>query len=140
MITLLVIGVAIALGLLGLWAYRRSTAPKSTNSRTGKGRSQAEQWGVRIATAAKQRACPQVRPLLGKEFAMAERPLLPLHNCPFRHRCECRYVPLLDKRKHQRRSGKERREAQRFEQDKPPRRSGKDRRKHEVDWDSQQRR
>lgn len=139
MITLLVIGVAIALGLLGLWAYHRSTAPKGTNSAKGKPRNQAEQWGVRIAAPAKERACSQVRPLLGKEFAMAERPLLPLPDCPYRHRCECRYVPLLDKRKAERRSGKERREAQRFEQDKPPRRSGKDRRKIEVDWDSHER-
>ena len=139
MITLLVIGVGIALGLLGLWAYHRSTAPKGPNGAKGKSRNQAGQWGVRIAAAAKERACPQVRPLLGKEFPIAERPLLPLPNCPYRHRCECRYVPLLDQRKAERRSGKERRDAQRYEQENPPRRSGKDRRKIEVDWDTHER-
>jgi hypothetical protein len=139
MITLLVIGVAIALGLLGLRAYLRSTAPKGTHGAQGKARNQAEQWGVRIAAPAKERACSHVRPLLGKEFPMTEKPLLPLRNCPFRHRCECRYIPLMDKRKDQRRSGKERREAQRFEQDNPPRRSGEDRRKIEVDWDTHKR-
>jgi hypothetical protein len=136
--TLLVICIAIAAGVLGLWAYRRSTAPKGAGSGKSKSRDQAEQWGVRIA-ATKERACPVVRPFLGKEFPMAEKPVLPLRNCPFPHQCECRYIPLLNKRKHQRRSGKERRQAQRFEQDQPPRRSGKDRRKIDVDWDSHER-
>ena len=133
-IVLVVIGIAIALGVTGLWFYRRGTSPTKAGAGT-KPKNQAHQWGVRIAATHKDRTCPQVRSFLGKEFPMEERPLLPLQNCPYRHRCECRYVPLLDRRKHQRRSGEERRLAQRYEQDKPPRRSGKDRRKLEIDWD-----
>ena len=136
-IPLFVIGIAIVAGLLGLWAYRRATAPRAGGGKDNHG-NQAEQWGVRIAAPAKERACPQVRPLLGKEYPMAERPVLPLRDCPFRHQCECRYVALLDRRKEERRKNKERRHAQRFEEDNPPRRSGKDRRKIDVDWETHQ--
>ena len=135
-ITLLVIFVAVVGGLVGLRAYRRRTAPKSKGHARSENRSQAEQWGVRIAVASKERACPQVRPLLGKEFTMADRPKLPLHDCPYPRQCECRFIPLIDRRKEERRSGEDRREAKRFEKDKPDRRSGKDRRKGRVDWDT----
>ena len=139
--TLLVISIAIVAGLAGLWAYRRSTAaPRSrAHGRSDDkvaSKAQAEQFGVRIAAASKERACPQVRPLLGKEFLMADRPNLPLHNCPYPQQCECRYIPLMDRRKGERRSGQERRELKRFEKDRPDRRSGTDRRKTGVDWDT----
>jgi hypothetical protein len=134
-ITLLVIGVAIVAGLVGLLAYRRATAPKSVGQAKGEIRNQAEQWGVRIA-ASRERACPQVRPLLGKEFAMADKPRLPIRDCPYPQQCECRFIPLIDRRKEERRSGEDRRDAKRFEKDKPDRRSGNDRRKGGVDWDT----
>jgi hypothetical protein len=127
---LIVIFVGIALVLLGLWAYRRSTPPKEK----GKTRDQAEHWGVQISAPAGERACPQVRELLGKEFSIAERPMLPLPDCPFPHQCECRYIRLVDRRREDRRSAQDRRlKGERLEKDNPPRRSGKDRRKR-VDW------
>ena len=132
-IALLFIGIAIAGGLLGFRSYRRKTAPKSPRKRESSGK--AEQWGVRIAAADKQKTCPPVRSFLGKEYDMAHRPRLPLADCPYPHRCECRYVPLMDRRKDQRRAGVDRRGAQRFEQE---RRSGKDRRK-DLDWEARDR-
>src|SRR5215831_17458954 len=126
---LLVIGIAIAGAVFGFRTYRRKTAPKGPEKRESS--SKAEQWGVRIAAADKQKTCPPVRSFLGKEFAMAQRPRLPLADCPYPHRCECRYVPLMDRRKDQRRAGLDRRGAQRFELE---RRTGKDRRK-DVDWE-----
>ena len=88
-----------------------------------------------IAVPDKDKACPQVRPILGKEFPLPEKPQLPVQGCVFATHCECHYVKLFDRRKGERRSGKERRQLQRFEDGKRDRRSGKDRRKNrDVDW------
>jgi hypothetical protein len=143
--TLIVVIVAIVAALLGLWAYRRSAAkPHGRDARAeakpvGDGKSdaknQVQQWGVRISAPAKERACPEVRQILGKEFPMGEKPPLPLPHCPYPLQCECHYVKLFDRRKMERRSGEERRrDGQRFESE--TRRSGKDRRKGkgDVDW------
>jgi hypothetical protein len=158
--TLIIVFVAIAAASLGLWAYRRSTKPTSTKPTTAKptsakstsskststkstsatnekskGGNQAEQWGVRIAAPAKERACPQAQELFGKEFPIGKKPPLPLPDCPYSHQCECRYIKLFDRRRHERRSEHERREGgQRFEVDNTPRRSGADRRKSDIDW------
>ena len=132
--TILIVVIAIVASLLGLWAYRRSTKPSRVTTGTSKARNQVEQWGVRIAAPAGGRACPQVQELLGKEFPVASKPALPVQDCPYSHQCECHYVKLFDRRKHERRSEKDRRQAQRFEKDNPPRRSGQDRRKSQIDW------
>jgi hypothetical protein len=128
--TLVVVGGAIVAASLGLWVYRRSTRPASAKHEV---KNQAEQWGVRIAAHARERACKEIQGLLGKEFPIGKKPSLPLPNCPHPHQCECRYVKLFDRRKGERRTEGERRLAQRFEEGNPPRRSGKDRRKN-VDW------
>jgi hypothetical protein len=143
--TLIVVFVAFVAALLGLWAYRRSTKPTSTRptgtkptsatNEKSKAGNQAEQWGVRISAPAKERACPQAQEILGKEFPIGKKPLLPLPDCPYPHQCECRYTKLFDRRRHERRSDQERREGgQRFDVDNPPRRSGADRRKGDIDW------
>jgi hypothetical protein len=153
--TLIIVFVAIVAASLGLWAYRRSTKPtrrkptgtKPTSAKSAsakptsagndksKAGNQAEQWGVRISAPAKERVCPQAQELLGKEFPIDKKPPLPLPDCPYSHQCECRYIKLFDRRRHERRSEQERREGgQRFEVDKPPRRSGADRRKGDIDW------
>ena len=127
----IVVVVTIVAALLGLWAYRRATTPASAPSGKSKIGNQSEQWGVRIS--APERACPQVREILGKEFPISGKPPLPLLGCPFPQQCECGYVKLFDRRKGERRAGHDRRlEGQRFE-DKTPRRSGKDRRKR-INW------
>src|SRR5436190_12077173 len=133
--TLVIVIVAIAVGVAALWTYRRRSATlkrskseKSAPKKTPK-KNQAEQWGVRIATPARERACPQVRDLLGREFELAKKPPLPVPDCPFAHECQCHYVKLFDRRRHERRSHQDRREAQRFDKDSVLRRSGKDRRK-----------
>jgi hypothetical protein len=133
--TILIVVLAAITAALGLWAYRRPTTPRATGNRKGAAGNQAKQWGVRIIASVKDPACPQVQKFLGKEFSNGEKPQLPLPDCPFPHECQCGYIKLLDRRKQERRSGQERRQAaQRFEKGKLPRRSGKDRRKKNIDW------
>jgi hypothetical protein len=133
---LIVLAVAIVAALLGLWVYRRPAKATSARSVKSKAANHAEQWGVRIAAPARDRACPQAQELLGKEFPMDKKPPLPVPDCPYSHQCECHYVRLFDRRRHERRSDQDRRQAQRFEKDNPPRRSGKDRRQSQIDWGS----
>ena len=147
-ITLIVVLVGIAVGIATLLIYRqRSTARESAPNLVAapKGdhahknhpphKNEAEQWGVRIAASTKDQTCPQVRGLLGKEFPLEQKPSLPMKDCPFPQQCGCHYVKLFDRRKGERRSGKERRQAQRFEHGHHDRRSGKDRRKNKnLDW------
>jgi hypothetical protein len=131
---LIVVFVVTVATLLGLWAYRRSTTPAGALNGNRKTANQAEQWGVRISAPARERACPEVRELLGKEFPSAGRPQLPLPSCPYSQQCECRYIRLFNRRKQERRSGPDRRLAgQRFEKDKAPRRSRNDRRR-QIQW------
>jgi len=128
-INLLILLAATAAALAGLWAYsRRAEISGSAGKRSEPGH-QVEQWGVRIAAASRTRACPRAQMLVGKEFALAERPRLPLPDCPYPQQCECRYVKLFERRHHARRSEEDPREIVRFEDGKPARRSGKDRRK-----------
>lgn len=133
--TLIVVFVAIVAALLGLWVYRRRSAkPAHAGKGKSKARNQVQQWGVRISAPAKERACPQVQEILGKEFPIAQKPSLPVPDCPYSHQCECHYVKLFDRRGHERRKDQERRQDQRFDVASPPRRSGKDRRKSKIDW------
>ncbi len=150
---LIVVLVSIAVGVAALLIYRqRSTAQHNIQNLLGPqknagahkdrpqkshpaNKNQAEQWGVRIAASAKAQTCPQVRGLLGKEFPVQQKPSLPVKECPFPRECECHYVKLFDRRKEERRAGKERRAALRVEKGHGDRRSGKDRRKNkDVDW------
>ena len=132
---LIVIVTAIAAVLLGLRAYRRVPTSMGKLNRNSEVGNQAEQWGVRIDAPAKERACPRVRELLGREYPIDAKPRLPVPGCPFLNQCECRYVKLFDRRKEERRSRQEQRPGgQRFEKDKPTRRSGRDRRKDKLDW------
>jgi hypothetical protein len=141
-ITLIVVFAGIVAGVAALWMYRRRSASPAAQS-TPNGRAavqakpppKAEQWGVRISIAHKEKACPQVRGFLGKEFPLANKPTLPVKDCPFPQQCECQYVKLFDRRKEERRSGKERRKALRVDKDHQDRRSGNDRRKgRSLDW------
>ena len=141
-IALVIVFLGIVAGATALWMYRRrSTAPAPQESPNGpavahaKPATKAEQWGVRIANAHKDKACPQVRGFLGHEFPLAKKPPLPVKDCPFPAQCECHYVKLFDRRKEERRSGKERRKALRVEAGHQDRRSGNDRRKGKnLDW------
>jgi hypothetical protein len=134
--TLVIVVAAIVVGLTVLWIYRRRSArPKrSAGEKSAPKKNQAEQWGVRIAAPARERACPQVRDLLGREFELAKKPSLPVPDCPFAHDCQCHYVKLFDRRRRERRSNQDRRQAQRFDKDSVPRRAGRDRRKGQVEW------
>jgi len=144
-VTLIIVLIAIVAGAIGLWAYRRSAARPVVQNGSNEGRhpvhvktkakDQVEQWGVRISAPTKEKACPKAREILGKEFPIAEKPQLPLPDCPYPRQCECTYAKLFDRRKAERRSGEERRQdGQRYESN--TRRSGKDRRKGKsgVDW------
>lgn len=142
---LIVIIVALTASSVGLWAYRRSSAqPRIRNRRNeakpvakakGEHKKQAEQWGVRIAAPARDKACPEARQIIGREFPLDKKPPLPLPHCPYPHQCACYYTKLFDRRKGQRRSAKER-PAEGENIDSKDRRSGKDRRKHksDIDW------
>jgi hypothetical protein len=142
---LIIIIVALAAGSVGLWAYRRSSAqprihnPKHeakpvANAKVD-AKNQAEQWGVRIGVPAKEKACPEARKIIGKEFPIDQKPSLPLPHCPYPHQCACYYTKLFDRRKTERRSGEERR-AEGHRIDSKDRRSGRDRRKKQsdIDW------
>ena len=135
---LVVVLFGVVAGVTALMLYRRRSAarPKKTDGEHAVHKeAKAAQWGVRIAAPHKDKVCPQVRPILGKEFPLPDRPQLPVKGCPFTTHCECHYLKLFDRRKEERRSGKERREIKRFEQGQRDRRSGKDRRKNrDVDW------
>jgi FtsZ-interacting cell division protein ZipA len=144
-ITLIIVFIAIVAGVVGLWAYRRSASQpqlgpakngvKPPANGTNEAKSQVEQWGVRITASTREKACPQARQILGKEFPMDKKPQLPLPDCPYPRQCECHYTKLFDRRKEERRSGQERRQGgQRYESN--SRRSGKDRRKKKsnIDW------
>jgi len=89
---------------------------------------QAAQWGVRIAARSRERACPQVLERIGKEFPVEHKPLPPVEECPCPRACGRHCVELFDRRKADRRSGKERRSVERFENGHHDRRSGHDRR------------
>jgi hypothetical protein len=144
-ITLIVVFAGIVAGAAALWMYRRrSASPASRHSNTSrpngtvtatKHEKKVEQWGVRILNPHKEKACPQVRGFLGKEFPLEHKPALPVKDCPFPQQCECHYAKLFDRRKEERRSGNERRAALRAEKGHQDRRSGKDRRKgRSLDW------
>lgn len=143
-VTLLIVFVGIVGGATALWLYRRRSAssPLHPNAVRPHGspvqpkpENKAQQWGVRITNANKDKACPQVRAFLGKEFPLDKKPSLPVKDCPFSQQCECHYVKLFDRRKAERRSGNERRKAVRVEDGHQDRRSGNDRRKGKsLDW------
>ena len=110
--TLIIVLIAIVAGVVGLWAYRRSAARPhvhigpSEDVHAGhaksKAKDQIEQWGVRISAPTKEKACPKAREILGKEFPIAEKPQLPLPDCPYPRQCECHYTKLFDRRKGER--------------------------------------
>jgi hypothetical protein len=121
------VGLLIIAMVLALRAPPRSKVHQDSNPGAGKC---AEQWGVQMTIPAAALVCPRGRELAGHQFTMDERPPLPLPECPYPHQCECRFTKLFERRKHDRRSGHERRHAgQRFETSNPPRRDGNERRK-----------
>ena len=91
-------------------------------------------WGVRISARERAEACPDALRILDKSFPMGKAPSLPLPTCPYPRECTCFFIRLEDRRKDERRSGTERRESLRFENERKQRRSGRDRRKRGHDW------
>ena len=73
-VALIVVLVGIVAGVAGLWVYRRQSAPKgrpegpADERRVGQ-RNQVGQWGVRIAAPVRERACPQVSDLIGRNLS-----------------------------------------------------------------------
>jgi hypothetical protein len=109
----------------------KSTAAKTTAAAEKKAK---PVWGVRISSREPDEACPDALTILDKSFPIAKAPSLPLPTCPYPHECTCFFIRLEDRRKDERRSGKERRESLRFETEGQQRRSGRDRRKRGHDW------
>ena len=131
---LAIVGVVVIAAALGDWTRRRSTV--HAGGPTGSTPGHEVQWGVRICAPEGRHACPHAREIDGKEFPLAEKPPLPLPDCPFPHQCECTYMKLFDRRDGDRRGPHDRRaKGQRFEPDKTPRRKGRDRRKNsDINW------
>ncbi len=92
-------------------------------------------WGKRLVVD-RSAACQTARILAGQCFPNAQVPSLPLKGCG-NAACRCVFEPVTDRRSgDERRTGSERRDQIRFEDDKD-RRSGKSRRKDEhYTWHS----
>ena len=79
-------------------------------------------------------ACDPARQNAGKAFAVGNAPNLPLRECT-RADCTCSYERIAERRKGERRTSPDRRDAIRFET-KRDRRTGRDRRKLNTAWNS----
>ena len=83
--------------------------------------------------------CDAVKKLHFRHFGQSQQlPTLPLKDCDKKDTCQCFHREIMEKRRAQRRVGRDRREEFRFEQSKaskPERRVLKDRRASRTDWD-----
>jgi hypothetical protein len=131
------IAVLLLLGA-GYFLFTRAFAksqPRGSPARgAGRQATSARIWGKRLIVPNPELACQAARDLNNAEFSVTQAPPLPLAGCSVA--CRCRYQDISEQRVGaERRSGKMRREAMRFEA--KDRRSGKDRRKSEgYKWDS----
>jgi hypothetical protein len=88
---------------------------------------------VKLSIPVSASACERARRLAGRTLEVADAPKLPLRDCG-RMDCQCRYSPVVDRRRKGRRDKQDRREDIRFEK-KSTRRDAPDRRKRNNTWD-----
>lgn len=98
-----------------------ATGPRATGSHSRK-------WNVQLHVPSRRRACRGALALSGKHFPIGAVPPLPLPHCSLSHRCRCSLIKVVDRRRHTRRSGQERRWGERDEAEKINRRFAEDRR------------
>ncbi len=130
---------------VGFWALRRAKprtrSVKSAADDEGRGASRMEISPTEPANLIKgprrpgrmlvdnyAPRCEAVSRIAKVWFAEGEAPTLPLSSCDDRHRCQCKWMHVVDRRITVRREQGDRRAQMRFEEN-SDRRSGKDRRK-----------
>ncbi|MGD2111931.1 MAG: hypothetical protein PVI50_01005 [Gammaproteobacteria bacterium] len=85
------------------------------------------------AVTIRQGKCAAARQSLGRHYRFEEAPSLPFSGCTALF-CSCCYQGLRERRKHQRRVARDRREAVRFDSAHPQRRSNGERRRGQIRW------
>lgn len=98
-----------------------ATGPKATGSHSRK-------LNLQLHVPSRRRACRGALALSGKHFPIGAVPPVPLPHCSASHRCRCSFIKVVDRRRHTRRSGQERRWGERDEPEKVNRRLAEDRR------------
>jgi hypothetical protein len=121
---LLVVGVAVALMLL----RRKPAAPVKPQGVVAQPRNQMLQIVI-----PPEGCCESARQLESHRFDKAYAPALPLENCDRRTQCRCRFQPVPDRRIGERRTGHEKRDSIRYEEN--PRRKGRGRRAQDKLFD-----
>lgn len=120
----------IALGAAWYFLKRKKDViEKSPDSASDPARKAKPIWGKQVIVPTNGTSCQAAKELAGKCFELDKLPSFPLAACTCKVSCLCHFEPLPEKRnKIERRSGKERRPALRFDPNATQRRSGKDRR------------
>jgi hypothetical protein len=118
----------ILLALPGLGRGKRQRSNSKSNG-LGKLRRTGNYWGVTI----KRGKCAAIRQTTGRQFTFDEAPMLPIAGCKAL-RCSCTYQGLRERRRQQRRTANDRRDAVRFDAQHPERRSGRERRRGHANW------
>lgn len=72
--------------------------------------------------------CAAAKKIATAWYAEGEAPRLPLESCEHPETCRCTWMRVLDRRSTHRRTGHDRRDSLRFEEEKSDRRTGEDRR------------
>jgi hypothetical protein len=124
-------GAAVVIVLL-VAPYPRRSMRRPANTRTDalkKLRSSGLYWGITIHNG----KCAAIRQYLGRPYKLDESPALPLSGCKA-GRCTCTYAGLRERRKHQRRQIRDRRDAIRFDSRHPDRRNKRERRRGFNRW------
>jgi len=125
-VTVIAIGILVVMGLSGT---RRWTRRHDKSGDLHKLRGSGHYWGVRIQPG----NCAAIRHFAGRRFTFEEAPVLPLPGCKA-WRCSCTYIGVPERRREERRTRKDRRNAVRFDEEHAERRSIRERRRQHKAW------
>jgi hypothetical protein len=125
-VSIIAITILAAIVLPGI---RRGTGTRDKGGGLQKLRRSGHYWGVRIQPG----NCAAIRHFAGRRFTFEEAPNLPLPGCKA-WRCSCTYVGLPERRREERRTRKDRRDAVRVDDEHAERRSIRERRRQHKDW------
>jgi hypothetical protein len=125
-VTIIVIAILAAIVLTGT---RRWAGKRDKSGELQKLRRSGHYWGVRIQPG----KCAAIRHFAGRRFTFEEAPNLPLPGCKA-WRCSCTYIGVPERRREERRTHKDRRDAVRFDEEHAERRAILGRRRQHKDW------
>jgi len=128
-VTVIAIGILFMMGLSGT---SRWTRRHDKSGDLHKLRGSGHYWGVRIQPG----NCATIRHFAGRRFTFEEAPVLPLPGCKA-WRCSCTYIGVPERRREERRTRKDRRNAVRFDEEHAERRSIRERRRQHKAWKDQ---